>query len=91
MKKKIILSSILGATAFITFGGNSVVASGQYGEVNSVQNRVAIAQKRNPTGTYGIQLNPGVRQDVYPTDGGIYTTYYSWKPANGSYYIAVGQ
>ncbi|MCO7179836.1 hypothetical protein NH621_01375 [Lactococcus formosensis] len=230
MKKKIILSSILGAAAFITFGGNSVVASGQYGEVNSVQNRVAIAQsmfadskptdkvlrvdggylqgemistasdvseiyynsdtdinsitvaeaqkieiekaqsttdmvlealadknprfvdvptnskglqrngvwksgpfnggkgwefagwkfynlsgarnmtwytfgdiaragdmadakaqKRNPTGTYGIQLNPGIRQDVYPTDGGIYTTYYSWKPANGSYYIAVGQ
>lgn len=51
----------------------------------------AKAQKRNPTGTYGIQLNPGVRQDVYPTDGGIYTTYYSWKPANGSYYRAVGQ
>lgn len=48
-------------------------------------------QKANPTGTYGIQLNPGVPQGVYPTDGGIYTTYYSWRPATGSYYRAVGQ
>lgn len=48
-------------------------------------------QKANPTGTYGIQLNPGVPQGVYPTDGGIYTTYYSWRPATGSYYKVVGQ
>lgn len=48
-------------------------------------------QYHDPLGLYGIELQPGVSQGVYPTDGGIYTTYYSWLPASGSYYIAVGQ
>ena len=35
---------------------------------------------------YGIYLNQGVPIDVYPTDGGISLTYYSWNPAYGSKY-----
>lgn len=35
---------------------------------------------------YGIYLNQGVATDVYPTDGDLYLTYYSWNPASGSRY-----
>lgn len=53
--------------------------------------RDAKNQHDDPYGTYGILLNPGVPQDVYPSDGGMYLTYYSWQPASGSYYHVWGQ
>lgn len=76
---------------FMNQSGASTMTWWSYGDVGRAGDMAdARNQFNNPYGTYGIQLSPGVPTRVYPTDGGFYTTYYSWKPASGSYYQVQG-